>query len=144
MCFGIRINSSLAQLVQVYSKYEVTRQRQLQRYQSFQGPVRQSTLCRAAGCRRFFGRKGVCFCTEGCCSHFDRRAGEPAPPFDHQDVDDYFDASTVLFKVLGPPPPNVVIRRWRWDPEKGEQVLETYAHESVKHLLIEDGKPHVS
>jgi hypothetical protein len=128
--------------LQVYAKYEESRVRQLKRYQNFQAPVRQSTLCRAAGCRRFFGRKGVCFCTEQCCTHCDRKAGDPAPPFDDTDVDDYFDASTVLFRVLGPPPPNVVIRRWRWDPERNEQVLETYAHESVKHLLEDEVKPH--
>ena len=77
------------------------------------------------GCRRVFGRRGVIFCTEGC-NNFDRKAGEPAPPFESHDVDEYYDASSVLIKVLGPPPPNVVIRRWRWDPEKGENVLETF------------------
>jgi len=29
-------------------------------------------------------------------------------------------------KIVGPPPPNVVIRRWRWDTEKGENVLDIY------------------
>jgi hypothetical protein len=95
------------------------------------------------GCRRCFGRKGCCFCTEGC-NHFDRKPGDPAPPFDDDDVDDYFDASAILFKVVGPPPPNVVIRRWRWNPEQKKQVLETYAHESVLPLLESDAKAHDS
>jgi hypothetical protein len=29
-------------------------------------------------------------------------------------------------KVIGPPPPNVVIKRWRWDAEKNEYFLEIY------------------
>ena len=87
--------------------------------------LRQGTCCRAMGCRRFFGRKGFFFCTEGC-NHCDRKAGEPAPPPEVYDLDDDCDASTVLLHVLGPPPPNVIIRRWRYDPEKAEHVLETY------------------
>jgi len=69
------------------------------------------------------------FCTEGC-THCDRKAGDPAPPFEVHDFDDNHDASTVLMKVLGPPPPNVVIRRWRWDPEKGENVLDVYPEDA--------------
>jgi len=103
------------------------------------------------GCRRVFGRRGVIFCTEGC-NHCDRKAGEPAPPFETHDVDDYYDAASVLIKVIGPPPPNVVIRRWRWDPEKGENVLEIYppeAAESMKQVEVmkgdeEGNKPHDS
>ena len=78
------------------------------------------------GCRRVFGRKGLIFCTEGCCSNCDRKAGEPAPPLAEHDIDDEMDASSILIKVVGPPPPNVVIKRWRWDPEAGENYLETY------------------
>lgn len=76
------------------------------------------------GCRRFFGRKGVIFCTEGCndCS---RKAGEPAPAFQDNDFDDAWDANTVLMEVLGPPPANIVIRRWGFDSETGESVLKT-------------------
>lgn len=29
-------------------------------------------------------------------------------------------------KVLGPPPKNVYIKRWRWDPEAAENYLEVY------------------
>jgi hypothetical protein len=71
------------------------------------------------------GSKGCCFCTEGC-SHRDRQAGEPAPPREIHDIDDEFDASTVLLKVIGPPPPHVVIRRFRYDPEIGEDVIDVY------------------
>ena len=82
-------------------------------------------MCRVLGCRRFVGRRGLIFCTEGCtdCS---RKAGDPAPGFEEHDIDDDWDASTVLMKVVGPPPANVVIRRWRWDPEKGANILEAY------------------
>jgi hypothetical protein len=31
-----------------------------------------------------------------------------------------------LLAVIGPPPANVVIQRWRWDPEKGEHFLEVH------------------
>jgi len=67
----------------------------------------------------------VLVCTAGC-RDFERKAGDPAPAFEEPDFDDYFDASTVLMKIVGPPPPNVVIRRWRWDTEKGENVLDIY------------------
>jgi hypothetical protein len=110
-------------LKDIYKLYTTERNRQIVDYESFTGPFHQSTICRSCGCRRFFGRKGCCFCTEGCrnCS---RKAGEPAPPFDEHDFVDDWDASTVLLVVLGPPPKNVVIKRWRWDPEIGENYLE--------------------
>lgn len=95
------------------------------RYESYEAPVRRSTICRTFGCRRVFGSKGCCFCTEGC-THCGRRAGEPAPPREVHDFDDEFDASTVLMKVLGAPPPNVGIRRWRFDPELGQNVLDVF------------------
>lgn len=115
-------------LVEAYDKYAAERKKQVRRYKNARGPLRNSTLCRTMGCRRVFGRKGFCFCTEGC-NHCDRKAGEPAPPMEVVDLDDYFDASTVLIKVLGPPPSHVVIKRWRYDPERGEQVLEVYPEE---------------
>lgn len=110
---------------EVYAKYNEERARQVEAYENFVGPVHYSTLCRACGCRRVCGRQGLFFCTEGCgdCS---RKPGEPAPKFEEHDFDDELDASTVLLKVIGPPPPNVVIRRWRWDPEKGENYLDVY------------------
>ena len=117
------------ELKEIYEKYSKERLQQLEAYEKFVGPVHYSTLCRASGCRRFWGRRGFCFCTEGC--HFGRKAGEPAPPFDEHDFDDEWDASTVLIKVAGPPPPNVVIRRWRWDPEKGTNYLETFPENFV-------------
>lgn len=72
-----------------------------------------------------FGRKGFIFCTEGC-NHCDRKAGDPAPPLVVHDFDDECDASTVLIKVIGPPPENVSIRRWRWDPESQANVLDEF------------------
>jgi hypothetical protein len=111
--------------VQVYGKYETGRLKQIEKYENFHGPVRSSTVCRAFGCRRCSGRKGCCFCTEGC-KRSDRKAGDAAPPFEDHDFDDEFDASTVLMLVVGPPPANVFLRRWRWDPEKGENFLDTY------------------
>lgn len=118
------------ELTEVYEKYECERLRQTSNYENFFGPVQNSTLCRASGCRRFFGRKGFCFCTEGCCTSCARKAGEPAPPFGKHFYDDDWDASTVLRKVLGPPPPNVVYRRWRWDPEACENYLETFPEDT--------------
>ena len=112
------------ELKEIYERYSEERTRQLEGYEHFVGPVHYSTLCRACGCRRLCGRRGVCFCTEGC--HFGRKAGEPAPPFEVHDFDDEWDASTVLMKVVGPPPANVVIRRWRYDPDQGSSYLDVY------------------
>jgi hypothetical protein len=109
----------------VYDKYESDRTKQIENYGAYHGPVGKSTLCRTLGCRRFFGRKGVIFCTEGC-SHFSRKAGDPAPPFEDQDFDDTWDAQTVLMSVLGPPPANIVVNRWTFDPEKGGNTLMTF------------------
>ena len=114
---------------QVYETYEKQRLKQAEIYENFTGPVRYSTLCRALGCRRVFGRGGLIFCTEGCTDCSRKGRGEPAPPFEEHDFDDDWDATTVLIKVLGPPPPNVLIRRWRWDLEANENVLETYPEE---------------
>lgn len=112
---------------EVYDKYETDRTRQIKKYNEFYGPVGNSTVCRTCGCRRLFGRKGLFFCTEGC-NHCGRKAGEPAPPFDVPDIDDTWDAHTVLMTVIGPPPSDVVIHRWVYDPERGD-VLETYPPE---------------
>ena len=40
----------------VYNKYVQLREKQIHNYKTFIGPVRNSTLCRAAGCKRVFGR----------------------------------------------------------------------------------------
>lgn len=96
----------------------------------FFGPVRKSTVCRAAGCRRVFGRRGLIFCTEGCfdgpnssCTF--KEKGGPAPPFKYRDIDDEHDASVVLQKVLGDPPSNIRYQRWHWDEENQlEMVME--------------------
>lgn len=102
------------------------RDSQIERYKTYTGPVRYSTWCRMLGCRRVFGRKGLIFCTEGCCDgDCSRKAGEPAPKFTNHDFDDTWDAATVLNTVVGPPPANVVYRRWQFDPETGEDVLQT-------------------
>jgi len=115
------------ELKEVYARYEEERTQQIETYEKFTGPVYYSTLCRALGCRRVCGRKGFCFCTEGCaCANCGRKAGEPAPPFMEHDFDDEWDASTVLLKVMGPPPANVVMRRQRWDPEQGETYLDIF------------------
>jgi hypothetical protein len=112
--------------LQVYDKYESDRTKQIENYSANHGPVGDtSTICRALGCRRFFGRKGVIFCTEGC-SNCSRKAGDPAPPFEDQDFDDTWDAQIVLMSVLGPPPSNVVVRRWKYDPEKGDNTLTMF------------------
>jgi hypothetical protein len=117
----------------VYNDYERKRLKHVEKWEQFGGPVRHGTACRTLGCRRVFGRKGFFFCTEDltcqnvcCCCHPDRKASEPAPPPEVHDFDDDWDASTVLIHALGPPPPNVVIRRWRWDPERGENFLDVY------------------
>lgn len=93
------------------------------------------SLCQLCGCRRVFGRRGFIFCTEGCtgCTH---KAGDPAPP-GFGDGDDRFDASTVLMEVLGPPPPNVSIRRWRWDSVAEKHVLEDFPPQLTEHDVAE-------
>lgn len=107
-----------------YERYEQKRQTQIDAYASFEGPVYNGTLCKSLGCRRFFGRKGFCFCTEGC-DNCDRKAGEPAPPVEIHDMDDEWDASRVMMEVLGPPPANVLIKRWRWDEVEQKYVLDS-------------------
>ena len=121
---------------QIYERYEQERLQQIDDYKKTSA-VRQGTCCRALGCRRFFGRKGFFFCTEGC-DHCDRTAGEPSPPPDTYDFEDDCDASTVLARVLGPPPPNVIIRRWRYDQEKTEYVLETFPEK--EEVMMEETK----
>ena len=121
-------------LKDVYTEYEIERQQQIYDYTNYRGIVNKSTVCRGFGCRRCYGRKGCCFCFEGCdtcyadnCGPSRRKAGDPAPPLtkDH-DIDDEWDASSILLKVIGPPPSNVVIKRWRYDPEKNENYLDIY------------------
>lgn len=109
---------------EVYDDYKKKCDEQTDFYSAYHGPVRSSTLCKKLGCRRFFGRKGCIFCTEGC-DHFSGKAGDPAPPFYHRDIDDENDASVVLRKVLGPPPRNVVYNRWEFDEESGVSMLVT-------------------
>jgi len=110
------------ELVEVYKQYSELRDKQLLRFSKFSGPVKMSTICRAAGCRRVFGRRGVIFCTEGLCcvenensSCCSKSGGDPAPLFRYRDIDDENDASVVLRKVLGDPPLNVTYRRWEWN-----------------------------
>ena len=81
---------------------------------------------------------------QGLCNNCNRKASEPAPPFEEHDIDDDWDASSVLFQVLGPPPKNVVIRRWKWDPEKKEHFLWVHprpppsspSQEKVENVVI--------
>lgn len=108
---------------QVYEHYDALRKKQIEAYESYIGAERYSTLCRACGCKRVFGRSGLIFCTEGCCTE-KHKQGEPAPPFEHRDLDDENDASVILRKVLGDPPANVVYRRWEFN-EQGKIVLVT-------------------
>uniref|UniRef100_A0A7S1VK42 Uncharacterized protein n=1 Tax=Grammatophora oceanica TaxID=210454 RepID=A0A7S1VK42_9STRA len=122
------------ELKEVYKDYNKLCKKQVKRYNEYTAPVRSSTVCRRGGCKRFFGRNGCCFCTEGCNHCCDRKAGDPAPPFDHRDIDDENDASVVLRKVLGDPPDNVVYKRWRIN-EDCEQVLEVRCSERAKLAL---------
>ena len=48
-----------AEWMEVYNKYVQLREKQIHNYKTFIGPVRNSTLCRAAGCKRVFGRRGL-------------------------------------------------------------------------------------
>ena len=117
---------------EVYSKYGEEREKQIARYEKI-SDAQYSSICRSMGCRRFFGRHGFIFCTEGC-NQCDRKAGEPAPFPDTHEFDDDYDASLVLMKVVGPPPPNVIIKRWRWDPEKNEHFMDTYPNKEEAQM----------
>ena len=115
------------ELQEIYDKYDENRTKQLKRYVEFKGPVQHSTFCKCLGCRRCMGRKGVIFCTEGCCdtagccySDLEAQPGDPFVPFAHADIDDDNDASKVLQTVLGNPPSNVVYKRWEKDEETGK------------------------
>jgi hypothetical protein len=74
-------------------------------------PRRMSSICRVLGCRRMFGRKGFFFCSEDINKILTHKAGDPAPPFTHKDIDDDNDAARVLQTVLGDPPKNVLYVR---------------------------------
>jgi len=111
-----------AEWLEIYNQHSELRKKQLHNYKTFFGPVRNGTVCRAAGCRRVLGRRGLIFCTEGCCDDPNsscsmKKQGDPAPPFSTRDIDDEHDASVVLQRVLGDPPLNVAYRRWQWDDE---------------------------
>mmetsp|Transcript_26970 Transcript_26970/g.58481 ORF Transcript_26970/g.58481 Transcript_26970/m.58481 type:complete len:507 (+) Transcript_26970:93-1613(+) len=115
------------ELQEIYDQYDENRTKQLKRYVEFKGPVQNSTFCKCLGCRRCMGRKGVIFCTEGCCdtagccySDLEAQPGDPFVPFAHADIDDDNDASKVLQSVLGNPPSNVVYKRWEKDEETGK------------------------
>jgi hypothetical protein len=120
------------ELHKVYDDYERSRRRQIERYESFVGPVQKSTLCRASDCRRVWGRRGLFFCTEGCfqCCRSDAVGrlgpGEPFPPCQHRDLDDDHCASTILAACLGDPPSNVVYRKWerKQGVERGQDMDE--------------------
>ena len=138
------------ELKEIYDKYESDRQRQIERYEKFKGPVQNSSFCRCLGCRRVFGRKGVCFCTEGCndtagCCYKDLNAhpGDPFVPFAHPDIDDDNDAAKVLQNVLGDPPSNVVYKRWERDEDTGKfkVVVQSGTKKGRKELpqASEDG-----
>mmetsp|Transcript_35186 Transcript_35186/g.51673 ORF Transcript_35186/g.51673 Transcript_35186/m.51673 type:complete len:518 (+) Transcript_35186:41-1594(+) len=139
-------------LKEAYSNYEIHRQKQIKHYSEFEGPVRRSTLCRIFGCRRVFGRKGCCFCTEGCdqncCSH---KGGGPAPPFIHKDIDDENDASRILWNVLGDPPKNVVFTRTQVNQTNGwinTIVSKSGGNESISPVIntycVQEGNEHTS
>ena len=121
----------------------------MDRYKNFTAPVRASTVCRKAGCRRLFGRRGLIFCTEGCCCRDpsdpsstcgQKKPSDPAPPFEYRgrprDIDDEHDAAVVLQKLLGDPPLNVTYRRWQWDDE--ESQLEIVVTQPSPPLLEEE------
>lgn len=108
------------ELEEVYDAYKDSRDKQVQTYKDFHGPVRKSTVCKALGCRRVFGRRGFIFCTEGCTDCCSKKSKDPAPSFTYGDIDDINDASVVLRKVLGEPPMNVTYHRWEWDEESNQ------------------------
>ena len=119
-------NEISEEIKEVYKNYNHLRRKQIAYYEDYQAPVRSSILCQKCGCRRFWGRKGCCFCTEGC-NHCGRKAGDPAPPFEHRDVDDECNASAILRNVLGAPPNNVVYRQWEFKDESSkEMIIVTY------------------
>ena len=119
--------------MEVYTQHVELREKQRQNYKTFTGPVRKSTICKAAGCRRVFGRRGLIFCTEGCCQEQKRKA-DPAPPFQYRDIDDENDASVILQKVLGDPPKNVRYRRLHpIDEENQLELTEETPHENQKY-----------
>ena len=137
--------SSIYYLSKVYQQHVELRNKQIHNYKTFIGPVRNSTICRSLGCRRVFGRRGLIFCTEGCCDGPDsscscKKQGDAAPPFMQRDIDDEHDASVVLQRVVGDPPLNVTYRRWQWDEESQFEMVVTPPSPS---LLEEEGRKSV-
>lgn len=117
------------QIQEVYDQYEQHRQRQIQRWVQFKHPARHSTICQILACQRLFGRKGLLFCTEGCCDsppigccyrQLGRKPGDPFPPSPNSDWDEEHNAARVLQAVLGNPPRNVVYEEWQWDSVSGK------------------------
>ena len=127
------------ELKEAYEKYATLRQRQIDRWTQFKYPQRQRTCCQLLGCRRAFGRRGFCFCTEGCndnpsagcCYHklksTDKSTsqffGKPFPPPVPTDWDDEFNAVQVLQAVLGDPPPNILYRQWEWNANEKKYLV---------------------
>mmetsp|Transcript_55193 Transcript_55193/g.66447 ORF Transcript_55193/g.66447 Transcript_55193/m.66447 type:complete len:274 (+) Transcript_55193:807-1628(+) len=116
------------ELEEAYKLYDEARLKQIDEYKTFYGPYRYNDLCKACGCRRLFGRRGLIFCTEGCdaniCSY---KKGDPAPPFSHpDDIDDANDASRILQTVLGDPPSLILIQRQEIDPESQTVVMTNH------------------
>lgn len=127
-----------AELQEVYERYETECKKQVKDYTEFYGPNRNGTVCRALSCRRVFGRRGLIFCTEGCCDgpKIQREKGNPFPPMAHPDYDDDNDAARILLKVLGDPPPNVVYKRWE-KSETGEyKVVNVQAKRERKETAL--------
>jgi hypothetical protein len=129
------------QLVEAYANYERLRTKQIHHYDRFIRPTRTNTVCKIMGCRRLFGRRGCCFCTEDCdkskcCSH---QKGQPAPPFSHShnggDWDDDNDAARILMRVLGPPPTDVLYTRYEDKHEEGG-LLPTANHANAADQMI--------
>ena len=115
--------NNTSEWMEVYNQHVELREKQIHTYKQFTGPVRKSTVCRAAGCRRVFGRRGLIFCTEGCCEPAFKK-GDPSPPFKYRDIDDENDASVILQRVLGDPPINVTYRRWQRDDNADADIEE--------------------
>ena len=94
----------------VYDLYAEDVQKDLDRFHHVQ--MNDYTVPQCMGCDRWCGRKGVFFCTEDINNCFTHKKKTIAPP--HETPLSYehgeYSAADVLWRVVGPPPADVVHR----------------------------------
>lgn len=113
----------------VYELYAQDREKDLNRFYNMQ--MHDYIPPRSCGCDRWFGRKGVFFCTEDIDKCFTHKKKSVAPPLETPfayDLGEY-SAADVLRRVVGPPPAEVVHRCGPYAPDADQAASSLIADE---------------